>query len=152
TPASGRIELLRQLYWNASVDREVTLDRATPTDIYDTPRIRPGANGELGGVHGYFLFDRTGTQATFAGAAEVAARGDYTLFDGAQPRLRTLLENQLSTGWLSPYSWLRAWPDSPGATTSPVAQFTLSLPPGGARVVHMQLGDQTFAVDAGSSL
>jgi hypothetical protein len=152
TPASGRIELLRQLYWNASVKREVALDRATPTDTYTTPHIQPGPHGELGGVHGYFLFDGTGSQAVFAGATAVGERGDYTLFDGVHPRLRMLLENQLSTGWLSPYSWLRAWPSSPTTTSSPVVRFTLSLPPGGSRYVHMQLGDRTFVVGSGSSL
>lgn len=152
TPASGRIELLRQLYWNASVDREVALDRATPTDTYATPGIHPGPHGELGGVHGYFLFDETGTQAVFAGATTVAIHDAYTLFDGKHPRLRSLVENQLSTGWLSPYSWLRAWPSSATTTSSPIVRFTLSLPPGGSREVHMQLGDQTFIVGSGSSL
>lgn len=152
TPASGRIELLRQLYWNASVDREVTLDRATPTDTYATPRIQIGPNGELGGVHGYFLFDRTGTQAAFAGATTVATHGEFTLLNGDHPRLRTLLENQLSTGWLSPYSWLRAWPADPAKPGSAVVRFTLSLPAGGSRLVHMQLDDRTFVVRSGSSL
>jgi len=152
TPASGRIEMLRQLYWNASVNREVTLDRATPTDTYPIPQIHAGANGELGGVHGYFLFDRTGTQAVLDGATVVAKSGDYTLLKGEHPRFRTLVENQLSTGWLSPYSWLRAWPSSLTTKTSPVVQFTLSLPVGGSRRVHMQLDNQSFVVDSGSAL
>ena len=152
TPASGRIEMLRQLYWNASVNREVTLDRATPTDTYPIPQIHAGANGELGGVHGYFLFDRTGTQAVLDGATVVAKSGDYTLLKGEHPRFRTLVENQLSTGWLSPYSWLRAWPNSLTTKTSPVVQFTLSLPIGGSRRVHMQLDNQSFVVDSGSAL
>ena len=152
TPASGRIALLRQLYWNASVNREVTLDRATPTDTYHVPQIQPGPHGELGGVHGTFLFDRTGTQAVLTGATAIAANGNYTLFEGERPRLRTLVENQLSTGWLSPYSWLRAWPSTPSAAGSAIVRFTLSLPSGGSRLVHMQLGDQTFVVGSGSSV
>jgi hypothetical protein len=153
TPASGRIELLRQLYWNASVNRETTLDRATPTDTYPIPRLRLGPHGELDGIKGYFLFDETGTQATFTGATTVAREGNYTLLRGDHPRFRTLVENQLSTGWLSPYSWLRAWPVNPSATSSPTVRFTLSLPPGGARQVHMQLGDdQPVVVRSGSSV
>lgn len=152
TPASGRIEMLRQIYWNASVNREVTLDRATPTDTYYVPQIHAGPNGELGRVRGYFLFDRTGTQTVLAGATAVARNGNYTLFSGEHPRFRTLVENQLSTGWLSPYNWLRAWPSSLTTTSSPVVQFTLSLPPEGSRRVHMQLGDQTFVVGSGSPL
>jgi len=149
TPASGRIELFRQLYWNASIKREAALDRAIPTDTYYTLPIHPAAHGELRGVHGYFLFDRTGSQAVFAGVTTIAARGDYTLFKGEHPRFRTLLENQLSTGWLSPYSWLRAWPENPATKSDPVVRFTLSLPSTSTRQVHMQVDDQTFVVEPG---
>jgi hypothetical protein len=152
TPASGRIELFRQLYWNASVDNEARLDRATPTDTYATPRVDVGPHGELGGISGYFLFDETGTQAVLTGATVVAKQGDYTLFRGERPRFRTLVENQLSTGWLSPYAWLRAWPIDSSATSAPTVRFTLSLPPEGAREVHMQLGDQLFVVRSGASV
>ena len=86
------------------------------------------------------------------GATVVAKSGDYTLLKGEHPRFRTLVENQLSTGWLSPYSWLRAWPSSLTTKTSPVVQFTLSLPIGGSRRVHMQLDNQSFVVDSGSAL
>jgi hypothetical protein len=62
------------------------------------------------------------------------------------------VENQLSTGWLSPYAWLRAWPSDSSATSAPTVRFTLSLPREGAREVHMQLGDQLFVVRSGSSV
>jgi hypothetical protein len=160
TPASPRIELLKRLYWNASINREIVLDRAYPTDTYAGTRFKPGANGVLPGVHGYFLFDANGTQATFAGATIKARRDNYVLLDGQYPRLRVLVENQLSTGWLSPYTRLRAWPSNPRGNGSPVARFTLTLPPAGSRRVHMQVGTQsvgmttvgtqTFVVDSGS--
>jgi hypothetical protein len=150
TPASPRLELIRQLYWNASVDREVLLPGADPTDVYAKTQVKLGPDGELVGVHGYFLFDRTGTQATFEGATTKAARGNYVLFEGRRPRFRVLVENQLSTGWLSPYSRLRAWRGT--ATGSPVVRFTLSLPPEGGRRVHIQLGHQAFVVNSGSAL
>lgn len=152
TPASPRIELLRRLYWNASINREVILDRATPSDNYRGTRIRPAASGYLPGVHGYFLFDANGTQAVFAGATRVAEHGNYVLFKGNRPRFKVLVEDQLSTGWLSPYTLLRAWPSTPGAAGSPVARFTLSLPPKGSRRAHIQIDSQTFVVGSGSRL
>jgi hypothetical protein len=150
TPASPRLSLLRQLYWNASVDRELLLDAAGQTDVYAKKQVELGPNGELVGVHGYFLFDGGGTQARLAGATIKATRGDYVLYEGRRPRLRVLVENQLSTGWLSPYSRLRAWRGN--GTGSPVVRFTLSLPPEGARRVRMHLGNQTFVVTSGSAL
>jgi hypothetical protein len=143
--------LLRRLYWNASINREVILDRATPSDNYRGAHIRPTASGYLPGVHGYFLFDANGTQAVFAGATRVAEYGNYVLFKGNRPRFKVLIENQLSTGWLSPYTLLRAWPGTPRAG-SPVARFTLSLPPEGSRRAHIQIDSQTFVVESGSRL
>jgi Dolichyl-phosphate-mannose-protein mannosyltransferase len=151
TPSSPRLQLIRQLYWNASVDREVLLEGAEGSDSYAKQQLKVGPDGVLEGIHGYFLFDRTGTQATFAGATAKAHRDDYTLFEAPRPRLRVLVENQLSTGWLSPYSRLRAWPTG-RANGSPVVRFTLSLPPEGTRRVHMQLGSQKFVVKSGSML
>lgn len=152
TPASDRLALIPQLYWNTSIDREMVLEGAEPTDTYATTQIKPGPNGELTGVHGDFLIDTSGTQAVIAGAAQVAAHGDYKLFKGARPRFRLLAENLLSSGWLSPVNRLRAWPNSSDANRSPVVRFTLSLPPSGSRTVHMQLGEQTFVVKSGSAL
>jgi hypothetical protein len=152
TPASARIELLRRLYWNASVDRELVLDRAYPSDTYAGTRFKPTVNGVLPGVHGYFLFDTTGTQATFAGATMKAKNGNYALYEGRRPRFAVLVENQLSTGWLSPYTRLRAWPTTSHPAGSPVARFTLTLPPEGSRRVHMHVGTQTFVVESGSAL
>jgi len=151
TPSSPRLRLLRQLYWNASVDREVLLEGADPSDNYARTQLTLGPNGELEGVQGYFLFDRTGSQATLAGATLKATKDDYALYEGQHPRLTVLVENQLSTGWLSPYSRLRAWPTGKAAG-SPVVRFTLSLPPEGTRRVHMQLGSQTFLVESGAAL
>jgi hypothetical protein len=150
TPASARLPLLRQLYWNASVDRELLLEDAAPTDTYATTQTNVGPHGELEGVNGYFLFDRSGTQARFSGVTTRASNGNYVLFDGQQPRFRVLVENQLSTGWLSPASRLRAWRG--GAKGFPVVRFTLSLPPEPTRLVQMRLGSQTFAVKSGSAL
>lgn len=149
TPSSPRLKLLKQLYWNPSINREVALENATPSDTYPTSQVKPGANGVLPGVHGYFLFDRTGTQATFVGATLKATSGDFALYKGSNPRFRLLVENLLSTAWLSPFSRLRAWPDG-DADRSPVVRFTLSLPPVGNRQIHLQLGAKVVLVGAKS--
>lgn len=151
TPASPQLKLIEQLYWNPSITREVALENATPSDRYPTQQVRPGPDGTLPGVHGYFLFDRTGTQATFRGATLKATSGDYGLYKGSHPRFRLLVENLLSTAWLSPYSRLRAWPAG-DADRSPVVRFTLSLPPEGNRDVHIQLGAQLFVIGTTSPL
>jgi hypothetical protein len=152
TPSSARFDLLEQIYWSSSVSHEVLLEDAAPTDAYATTRIKPGPNGELSGVHGYFLLDTTGTQAVVDGATTVATHRDDVLYKGEHPRFRVLVENQLSTGWLSPYTRLRAWPGRAGTTTSPVVRFTLSLPPASSRRVHMHVGSQIFVVRSASAL
>ena len=151
TPSSPWPKLIKQLYWNPSINREVTLENATPSDRYPTPQVKPGADGVLPGVHGYFLFDRTGTQATFVGASLKATSGDFALYQGNRPRFRLLVENLLSTAWLSPFSRLRAWPDG-DADRSPVVRFTLSLPRVGNRHVHLQLGSKVVVVGTKSPI
>jgi hypothetical protein len=151
TPSSPRLKLIKQLYWNSSINREVALENATPSDTYPTKQVKPGVDGTLPGIHGYFLFDRTGTQAIFTGTRLKATNGDFGLYEGAAPRFRLLVENLLSTAWLSPYSRLRAWPDGDG-DRSPVVRFTLSLPPVGDRQVHIQLGSQLVVVGTKSPL
>jgi hypothetical protein len=145
TPSSPQLKLIKQLYWNPTITREVTLENAVPSDRYPTDQLKPGPNGELEGVRGYFLFDTAGTQATFTGATTVATNGSYVLYRGAHPRFRLLVENQLATAWLSPYTRLRAWPNA-RSETAPVVRFTLSLPPVGNRRVHVQLGTHQIVV------
>ena len=151
TPASGKIKLLKQLYWNKSLKHEVVLESAYATDSYATTQIKPGPDGELPGVHGYFLFDRTGTQAEITGAKPIATNASFTLYRGEHPRFRILVENQLSTAWLSPFARLRAWPNGKAVGT-PVVHFTLTLPPTPTRRVHIHLGTQTFVVKTGVDL
>jgi hypothetical protein len=145
TPSSPQLQLIKQLYWNASIDREVTLENASSSDSYQADQLKLGPDGTLQGVHGYFLFDRTGTQARFTDATMEATKGDFALYKGQRPRFRLLVENLLSTAWLSPYSRLRAWP-SGDAAQSPLVRFTLSLPPVGNRKVHVQLDTQLLVV------
>lgn len=151
TPSSPRLRLIKQLYWNPSITREVTLENAIPSDTYPTEQVKPAADGALPGVHGYFLFDRTGTHAVFTGARSKATSGDFALYQGSHPRFRLLVENLLSTAWLSPFSRLRAWPNG-DADRSPEVRFTLSLPPIGNRQVHAQLGSQVVVVGTNSPL
>lgn len=151
TPSSPRLKLIKQLYWNSSINREVALENATPSDSYPTAQVKPRVEGTLPGIRGYFLFDRTGTQAVFTGARLAATSGDFALYEGSRPRFRLLVENLLSTAWLSPFSRLRAWPAG-DADRPPLVRFTLSLPPVGNRHVHIQLGPQVVVVGTRSPL
>ncbi|HEU5371789.1 MAG TPA: hypothetical protein VFU51_05315 [Gaiellaceae bacterium] len=149
TPASDHLALVKQLYWNGSIDRELVLDSAVPTDTYATEQVKLGADGTLAGVRGYFLFDRGGTQATFAGTRLVAHRGPYELRQAlSHPRVRLLVENQTPDGWLAPIARLRAWGEAP----RPRVRFTLSLPAGASRGVRIWLGLRRFTVSPGARM
>lgn len=152
TPSSDQYGLIKQLYWNPGVDHEVALANAVPTDVYVKKQIAPAPDGSIGGIGRYFLFDRGGTQAVFAGAATVATNGQYELLRaGSKPRFRLLVEDQLTSGWLAPVARLRAWQPGQAAGT-PRVEFTLSLPAAAAKRVPLRLGTQTFVVRPGDRL
>jgi len=147
TPSSDHLSLIKQLYWNRSISRELVLDSAVPTDTYATKQVSVAANGTLVGVHGDFLFDRGGTQATFVGTQLIARRATYELLrPTSTPRFRLLVENQTPDGWLGPVARLRAW----AATPNPRIRFTLSLPAGAATSVRVWLGLRRFTVAPGA--
>ncbi|HET7138337.1 MAG TPA: hypothetical protein VFI04_08265 [Gaiellaceae bacterium] len=149
TPSSDRLALIKQLYWNRSIDRELLLDSAVPTDVYATKQVKLGADGVLAGVRGYFLFDANGTQATFAGARLVAHSGSYDLFYApSRPRFQLLVENRTPDGWLGQVGRLRAWSDAP----RPRVRFTLSLPADAPGAVRVWLGLRRFKVSPGDRI
>jgi hypothetical protein len=149
TPSSAPLQLIKQLYWNSSVNREVVLPGAPPTDSYATEVGSISSQGALEKVHGYFLFDESGSQAVFADARHVETNGRYALFHSrGTPHFRVLVENQLSTGWLSPYTRLRVWPGGPTGGGSR-ARFTLSLPPDAPHRARMSIGTRKFVVHPG---
>ena len=151
TPASARLELIRQLYWNASVDREVLLD-GSRSDRHlrkDRGQPRPGRASWRAST-ATSCSTAPGHRPGFAGATTKATRGNYALFEGRRPRFRVLVENQLSTGWLSPYSRLRAWPATRRARPS---SGSLSRSHPGARVASTCVSaTRLSSSDSGSAL
>jgi hypothetical protein len=149
TPSSDHLALIKQLYWNSSIDRELLLDSAVPSDSYAKTQVKVGADGALEDVGPYFLFDRGGTQATFAGTSLVAKRGPYELRHATStPRFRLLVENRTRDGWLAPAARLQAWGTAPG----PRVRFTLSLPAAASRPVTLWLGLRRFTVAPGERI
>lgn len=149
TPSSDHLALVKQLYWNRSIDRELLLDSGVPTDAYAKTQVKVGANGALVGLRGDFLFDRGGTQATFAGTRLIARRGTYELLRATStPRFRLLVENQTPDGWLGPVARLQAWASAP----RPRVRFTLSLPSGAGKTARVWLALRRFVVAPGERI
>jgi hypothetical protein len=151
TPSTPRRELLDQLYWNQSVQREVILDDAVPTDAFSAPHVRIRPDGRLVGVgRGELLVSDFGTKLLPAGAQLVARARRLSLWrTRGTPRLRLLMENRYWDTWLASRGRIRAWPTVGARAVS--MTFRLSLPRAWLRsVVRLQLGRQTFAIRRGS--
>ena len=80
TPQAVKQDLLYQLYWNTSVQREVLLGSANATDAFSAPHLRIAANGALENVHGDVLFHDYGATGVFANARQVASKVRFTLW------------------------------------------------------------------------
>lgn len=149
TPGSGRAALLRLLYWNHSITREVVLDAAVPSDVYGKDHVEVSRSGVLPHTGRYFVVDNDGTQAQFQNATKVAQRGSFALYHSEQPaRLRVLVEWQSQEGWLGKPSELRAWP-TPTQHGHPRVRFVLSLPSDAPVAGRVRIGSQKFVVRPG---
>jgi hypothetical protein len=152
--------MLQKLYWNSSIQRELVLGAGMATDTYPHPAATISRTGALTNVHGDFLFDGTGSQASFWNAAILASHDEFshgvsdkrfTLFHASgTPRFRLLVENQLSSGWLSPLTHLRAWPASGSGPTG--VRFTLSLPATAPHRVRLFVGPERFVLHPGDRM
>ncbi len=126
TPQAVKQDLLYQLYWNTSVQREVLLGSANPTDAFNAPHLRIGANGELENVHGDVLFHDYGATGVLANARPVASKVRFTLWQtSGVPRLRYVIPGRFWDGWLAESGRLRAWPQAEKAVR---LSFRLGLP------------------------
>jgi hypothetical protein len=151
TEGAPRLELLYQLYWNTSIERELLLGKAIPTDVFSAPRIHIRRDGSLDHVHADVLFDDYATTGWFGNARRIASAEHFTLWRPVgTPRLRLLVEGRYSDGWLNPVGRLRAWP---GRNPSGVrVSFRLSLPSSDRRTVPVLIGGQRVTLHAGSSI
>jgi hypothetical protein len=116
-----------QLFWNPSVQREVTLDGASPTDAFAASSARVGADGMLEGVRGDVMFDDFATAAAFQHAQLLRRAGGFSLWHTTgRPQFRWLIEGRFSDGWLTQSGRIRAWPLDRGASSR--IAFRISLP------------------------
>jgi hypothetical protein len=152
TPSSPPTDLIGQMYWNQSIQREMILDNAAATDAFSAPRLRIDSTGGLEDVGGDLLIHDFGTTLRFANGRVIAKQRNFSLWrTRGTPRLRLLIENRYDTGWLARAGTIRVWPKA-GARAVKFA-FSLSLPRDWPRsVVRVKLGQREFAVDRGSSI
>ena len=78
TPLSSPSGLFLELFWNPSVNHELALDDADPTDIYVKKQLQIAPDGTLRGIQGPFVFDDNGSWAAFTGATLVKEEDDYS--------------------------------------------------------------------------
>jgi hypothetical protein len=153
TPGSPPAQLLEQLFWNTSIQRELLLGDADPTDAFSAPRLRVDPDGTLRSGDGRvlrepLLLQRYGTSFTLAGVRTIGRAKSFTLVRPTRaPRLRLLETGRYSDGWLGWSGRITVWPGSTGSTRGTV-RFTLSLPRG-ARPVVVRLGSRTFRLRPG---
>lgn len=144
-PSTGLRELL---YWNSSIERELVLPGASPTDPFSAPPLRIGSNGELVGITGVFLYDGTASAALFTHARRVAHWSAFGLWTPAgQPRFRALVWPRYPDGWLTSTGMIEAWPLTAGHAVR--ASFALSLPRSAETPVRLWLGSQSVVVPPG---
>jgi hypothetical protein len=155
TPNSPPWELLEQLIWNRSIEQELLLGGAEPTDAFPAPAIRVAHDGTLvdssGVVRSPILFQTYGASASFAGVSLAERSRTFELFEPAgTPRVRLLETGRYSDGWLAASGRLTVWPDTPGNTHGTLA-FTLSLPRG-TRPVAIRFGRRHLRIEPGQQL
>jgi hypothetical protein len=149
-PASSGLTLLVHLFWNPSVSHELVAAGGIGTDPYAREHLDVRPDGTLANVTPYFLFDSTGSQATFVNARRVTSRDAYVLYRAGRggPRLRTYFAGLLAIGWTSPDGRIQAFP-SPGRRAQ--VAFTLSLAPDMTKVERVVVGGLRLALRPGQS-
>jgi len=141
--------LLQQLFWNPSVDREVVLQGADPTDAFATSRLIVAPDGELrtggGPLRSPFLWEGYGVSATFTRARLVAHAGTFGLWKPtAATRVRVLVTGRYWDSWLAWSGRITVWPEAFHAARGTLS-MTLSLPRH-ARPVLLRLGGRGVRV------
>jgi hypothetical protein len=151
TPVSPPQDLLYELYWNPSVQREGVLSGGIPTDAFSSTKLHVGRAGVLTGARGELLVDDFGTTAWLADAQLVARRRYFALWrPRGAPRFRLLITGRFSDHWLSKSGRIRAWPAGASARGVRLA-FRLSLPAGWQKTVHVRLGRLHVALHPGGA-
>lgn len=151
TPASSGVTLLVHLFWNPNASREVVAPGGVGTDPYATDDLRVRKDGALASVGHYFLFDTSGSRASFANATRIASQQAYDLYRSGRggARLRMYFAGLLTTGWTSPDGRIRAYP---GSGRRARVTFRLSLPDDLQTVERVQVDSLRFKLRRGESV
>ena len=128
TPGTARGPLTEQLFWNRSLDRELLLAGADPTDALATSKLSVARDGTLLAaerpLQTSLLFDEYMTTPVLTGAVPAGRLRTFVLLRRtATPKLRLLEVGRFWDGWLSVRGTLQTWAPRAGAI-----EFTLSLP------------------------
>jgi hypothetical protein len=138
-----------QLYWNTSIQREVVLRGAAPTDGFSAPPLEIARNGVLKNVAGDVLVDHSSTTVALAAATRLASVPGFTLWRPAGvARFRLLMTDRYADGWLGASGAIRAWPLHPGRAVR--VSFDVSLPRG-RRAIRLQIGRTKMFVEPGET-
>lgn len=145
-------DLLEQMFWNRSIDRELLLGNdTTPTDAFATGKATISSDGRLlvGGklIRGAVLFQGFAVTPVFRNAVPVSRYASFSLWRGTGGlHLRALESGRFSDGWLAGSGELEVWPaGSRGGRVS----FTLSLPRTHTGGVTIRLGRQLVRINPG---
>src|SRR5581483_4701452 len=148
TPRVLRGRALQDLYWNRSIDNEVRVADAMPTDGYaPVPKLRIRTNGTLAGVgrsvafEDYASFERW-SNGTVLGHDDVAELVSAT----TAPRLALLELGRYFDGWLANSGRITVWPVR--AHLAGTIAFDLRLPVG-QQATRVTFGRSSYLVRPG---
>jgi hypothetical protein len=150
TPGGQFVSLLEELFWNPRVTREVVAPDAIGSDPYAREPLIVGHDGTLTNVGRYFLFDLSGSAATFANATLLGSHQTYRLYraEAGGARVRTYVGGLLVIGWSMPDGVINAFPTPSRRAT---IALTLSLPSALRRTQHVRIGALRFSLRPGQA-
>jgi Dolichyl-phosphate-mannose-protein mannosyltransferase len=153
SPGSIAPHALEALWWNESIERELTLLDEKPTDHFGgSARARIARDGTLvahgRAVRGPLLVQTVGSQVGFENATLVRRGPGFQLVRPNGPARISILANGLfQDGWLATSGTITVWPDASGVTDGTL-HLVVGLPRG-ARPVPLRFGSQTLVVRGG---
>ncbi len=142
TPNGLMADELEQLFWNKSVDREVLLPGARPTDLLPVGKGTVRGDGTLL-VDGHpltepALIDQYSTSVQVRDGKRLGSDPTSVLYRPAGAlKLRLVAIGQLNTHWLGERGAFLVWPDVRGGPVAGHIVLRLSLP-AGAGTIRMQ--------------
>jgi hypothetical protein len=154
TAGAPAAALDEQLFWNSSIDSELLVGAAEPTDSLGYGALQIDKNGvlEAGGrqLHSEFLFQGFEVTIRLADATPVARYSSFTLWrPTGVPRLTSFELGRYWDGWLAPRGGLAVWSATPKPGN---VSFILSLPAGYPDATTMRFGNRSYHLRPGQHL